>query len=282
MIKSTRIQALFSKLAKKAPLCPWRSTLRLFEPKSRNGRLPPIDIKQILAEDRFHLLRFAGKHDFWFPKSVNPVVTVWNEYLAATWEHPSNSHYYLRHVDGFGPADTILDCGACEGFFTRYALDHGAGCVICIEPSSAMCACLNRTFKDEILDGRVRILPVALSSLVGQARFAMEIDDPFSGRVGGQDGELITLTTIDELSSQHGPPTFIKMDLEGSEYEALRGGLGLLSAKKPRLAVTTYHNTWDFRVVDSLLRGLGYRDIWVSSASLRGTEIPRPMMIHAS
>lgn len=43
----------------------------------------------------------------------------------------------------------------------------------------------------------------------------------------------VTATTIDKLTAEHGKCGFIKLDLEGSEYAALRGGRSTLSRDAP-------------------------------------------------
>src|SRR5947209_8241482 len=55
--------------------------------------------------------------------------------------------------------DTVLDCGANVGVFTREALKHGAAKVIAIEPAPENLEALRRNFKDEIAAGRVVIYP---------------------------------------------------------------------------------------------------------------------------
>ena len=54
---------------------------------------------------------------------------------------------------------------------------------------------------------------------------------------------------------------FIKMDIEGAEYDALAGAQDVLQRFRPRLAISLYHRPSDFvtipRYLDSL--GLNYR-----------------------
>jgi FkbM family methyltransferase len=206
---------------------------------------------------------------------------LWSEYLVSVWDHRFNAHYYLRHGVTLGNMDVVLDCGACEGFFARKALEMGVEKVICVEPNHEMAVCLTATFEREISSGRLIVLPLALGSIVGKANFSKAAGDAFSGHFheGGED--LVSIITLDQLVSRYGRPTMIKMDLEGSEYEALKGGIKSLCEYRPKLAITSYHEIWDYAVISSIIRGAHYRNLKVSASSMRNSAIPRPVMIHA-
>ena len=51
----------------------------------------------------------------------------------------------------------------------------------------------------------------------------------------------IKTITIDEFQKSHVKPTFIKMDVEGSEMYALRGAKNVITKYKPKLAICLYH-----------------------------------------
>src|SRR5262245_27549216 len=44
---------------------------------------------------------------------------------------------------------------------------------------------------------------------------------------------LITNTTVDQLSLEYGPPAFIFMDIEGMEYQCLKGPLSTMQKVRP-------------------------------------------------
>ena len=48
--------------------------------------------------------------------------------------------------------------------------------------------------------------------------------------------------------------TFIKMDIEGSEYQALLGAKGIIQRDKPKLAICVYHNTEDLWELPLLIK----------------------------
>lgn len=46
--------------------------------------------------------------------------------------------------------------------------------------------------------------------------------------------------SLDGLALEH-PPTFIKMDIEGGELDALKGAEGIIRKHRPKLAISAYH-----------------------------------------
>lgn len=62
--------------------------------------------------------------------------------------------------------------------------------------------------------------------------------------------------SLDDLQRQYmdKPPTFIKMDVEGAEEQALLGGREMLAQYQPRLAVAAYHRTEDIFKLPLLLK----------------------------
>ena len=47
--------------------------------------------------------------------------------------------------------------------------------------------------------------------------------------------------------------TFIKMDIEGAEYEALLGARKLIMENRPRMAISVYHKFEDFVTLANLV-----------------------------
>jgi FkbM family methyltransferase len=277
----TRIQPLLDKLVGRAPLCPWPAAAAWLHPSTLRAYPPVSEIRTVESKERRKLLEFGGKHRFWFPEGMEESKELWSEYLVGFWDHPVNFHQYLRGGVTLEADDVVVDCGACEGFFTRAALEAGVKKVICVEPSSVMADCLRMTFGTEIAAGRVVVAQVALGSFPGSAGFASAEDDAFAGRFDNSGGETVEVATLDGLAAQYGTPTFIKMDLEGSEYQALAGGAGLLRQHHPKLGITTYHNPWDHAVVSAFLKGLGYSSVKPYGNTYRNEATPRPVMIHA-
>ena len=64
---------------------------------------------------------------------------------------------------------------------------------------------------------------------------------------------LVSLDTIFKDRPFTDYPTFIKMDIEGSEKEALRGAQHIIKTTHPKIAVCTYHKPEDIYLIPKLL-----------------------------
>lgn len=69
---------------------------------------------------------------------------------------------------------------------------------------------------------------------------------------GGE--ETIEVVSLDEyLKDEKEPVTFIKMDIEGAELNALKGTKRIITEQKPKLAICIYHKPEDIWEIPSLL-----------------------------
>ena len=51
-------------------------------------------------------------------------------------------------------------------------------------------------------------------------------------------------------------PTFIKMDIEGAEIQAIQGARETIARAHPRLAICVYHNVGDFYRIPQMVLGI--------------------------
>jgi FkbM family methyltransferase len=159
--------------------------------------------------------------------------------------------------------DIVVDGGAHVGVFTQYALLHGAGRVIAVEPDPTNIACLEANFARQIADGRVVLIKAGL----WERETRLTLTEPSEANSGtatflaaaGNGTKIADLPvlTLDAIVAQLGLSRvdFIKMDIEGSERFALRGAGGTLRRFKPRMAICTYHLPDDPVVVPATASG---------------------------
>ena len=58
---------------------------------------------------------------------------------------------------------------------------------------------------------------------------------------------IVDVITMDKFCEERNVfPDFIKMDIEGSELSALKGGMSTIKKCRPQLAISIYHSSEDF------------------------------------
>ncbi|MFN0167406.1 MAG: FkbM family methyltransferase [Bryobacteraceae bacterium] len=164
--------------------------------------------------------------------------------------------------------DVVLDCGANVGVFTRLALKQGARVVVAIEPAPENIVTLKRNFAGEIAAGRVIVYEKGVwdkdDVLVLQVDPHNSAADSFLiHREGGVEGAKVPLTTIDKMVAELklDRVDYIKMDIEGAEQRAIKGGRDTIAKFHPRLSLSAYHNPADPEMIPKLVREVwnGYR-----------------------
>ncbi len=98
----------------------------------------------------------------------------------------------------------------------------------------------------------VDVVPSGLWSYETTLQFRSEQKAEYIGshlvETAGQKTSLVPVTSLDTFFSGKTTeewPTLIKMDIEGSEKEALIGGTKVIQEKKPRLIICAYHKPED-------------------------------------
>jgi FkbM family methyltransferase len=163
---------------------------------------------------------------------------------------------------GVRSGDVVLDCGANVGMFTKTALAAGARLVVAIEPAPATLECLRRNLAAEIKQGQVSVYAKGVWDRDGVLPLSVDRTNPGGNSfvLDTKDKEVVNvpLTTIDELVLELKLPRvdFIKMDIEGAEKNALRGGRQILLRFRPRLAISAEHLADDGTAIPALVRSL--------------------------
>lgn len=71
----------------------------------------------------------------------------------------------------------------------------------------------------------------------------------------GKGSSTCKTTTLDEACKQE-EVTFIKMDIEGAELNALKGGAGIIREQAPKLAISLYHKIEDLWEIPLYIKSL--------------------------
>ena len=153
--------------------------------------------------------------------------------------------------------DVYLDCGACVGDSALWALSYGAASAHCFEPDAINLVSLKNNVA-RYGGGKIEIVPCAVGKEAGLAYFVHDNDGCVASKItqdAASGAQTVQVIRIDDYVKEHGiEPSFIKMDVEGGEADALVGAKETLSKYKPRLAICLYHKPSDMWTIPKLIR----------------------------
>lgn len=180
------------------------------------------------------------------------------------------------------PGMTVWDIGANVGLFS-FAAATIASRVVAVEADTWLANLLHRSSNMNGLP--VTTLPAAVSSTPGIAELHVSSEGRASNSMNGEGpSQTVVVVTLDWMLERLPAPQVVKIDVEGMEYEALKGAAKLLQLKPTILCeVTDNHDA-----VGELLRAAGYtlfaarakerRPIWRPSietlAVAEGVDVP--------
>ena len=155
----------------------------------------------------------------------------WSKLLNRSYHYEDELELLFR--DSAGVDYTLLDCGANFGYWSVLvsSAPFGSHKAIAIEPSSQNFAKLKNNA--EINDNRFELMKCAIGAARGTARLSGTKHEAFSiaGANGGR-GEDVPVVALDNLldDGKISPSGkyLIKLDVEGVEIEAIKGGVRLL------------------------------------------------------
>lgn len=229
-------------------------------------------ISKIERGEKFDQVYFTGiEEPMFYPKGIHEhslhLVTV-ESFIKHNW------HYYQIPQTTVTPEDVVVDCGAAEGLFALI-VKNKCKKIYLIEPLKKFVESLHQTFKNS---KNVEILPFAVSD----REFTSYItsNDISSALTDKEGGEKITVTTLDRLFLEKNERiTYLKMDLEGHDFNALVGAEQLIRKYKPKIAITTYHHKDHATQMEQFLKSIVPEYTILCKGIYQ--ETGSPVMLHA-
>jgi FkbM family methyltransferase len=156
----------------------------------------------------------------------------WSKLLNRSFSYENELELLFR--DSVDVDYTLLDCGANYGYWSVLisSAPYGSHKAIAIEPSSQNFAKLANNAA--INGNRFEVMKCAIGAARGTARLSGTKHEAFSiaGDAGGGGGEDVPVIALDNLLDDGkvapGGKFLIKLDVEGVEIEAIKGGTRLL------------------------------------------------------
>jgi FkbM family methyltransferase len=148
--------------------------------------------------------------------------------------------YLYNHLVSAGMH--VIDGGANAGLHAvpLATLVGAAGCVTCFEPNPTTVEGLRRNLAHWVAVGTAKIYQAALGNEPGELRFTVNRKRSALSRVttetdvAGEDEEIITVPVLrldDVICADR--LDFIKLDLEGFDFNGMRGGERLFATSRP-------------------------------------------------
>lgn len=176
------------------------------------------------------------------------------EYAAQFWwmvtlEHsilsppePREDTYYPGDLFIHRAGEVIVDCGAFDGdslrdYLSRWGADFSQYVAIEADPDnySRLLSCIAQL--PEKVQTRCRALPYAVGK--DRCRVSFSATGTVSSTVTNNGDAAVEMRPLPDLLDCK--PGYIKMDIEGGESDALRGGMQLIREAMPVLAISAYH-----------------------------------------
>ena len=284
-------RVVYAKLAGDIPYVSWGNVSRALASRCYKYLQPPAQLEdeirlleeKTVGEGKLELYR-TPLGDFWISAPGENVIKL------IIWELLTESDYESGGVE-IQAGDTVIDCGAHIGLFSRFAVQRGAGRVIAIEPDPENLVCLEENLAEEIAAGKVTVVKAGvwdrktrLSLQIDQGNsaahsFVFAYGDPNAEKVAG-----IEVLPLDDIVQdlQLDRVDFIKMDIEGAERQALAGSVDTIARFKPRLAVCSYHMQDDPGTISEVVqRARSDYEIHANDVDMRwGTVNPKTLFFN--
>jgi FkbM family methyltransferase len=167
----------------------------------------------------------------------------------------------------------IYDVGAHVGAVTFGAarLAGSTGCVVAFDVDPENIASLQECCRLNHYEERIRVVHTAVWSSNKEVAFRRGLTRRSHGGVMSDglqpvraDGEIlaVTSTTLDAFIASQGPtPDLIKIDVEGGEYEVLRGGEVLFKRDRPRVIIEVHHEDV-MDPIEKWIEEFRYKALW--------------------
>jgi len=162
------------------------------------------------------------------------------DYSRLSQHDPPSDMYFAPDLVHLRNDEIFLDCGAFDGDSIRAFIERTGQRyrrIIALEPDPANRDALRRFAESSIHD--LAILPFAVCNYSGTGSFDAKgsVGSSLSASDGGMSVECRRIDDLVDLEA----PTFIKMDIEGAELDALEGARQTIRKARPILAICAYH-----------------------------------------
>ena len=157
-------------------------------------------------------------------------------------KYSTEDQYFQEDIIKIMPEEVFVDCGAFNGDTTRKFIKYSNNKfkkVVCFEPDKDNYKDLCNSLKE---DKRIVFYNNSVDEALKKVKFlGGEGMESIVTQDGNTEIDAVNLDSIEDCLDA----TFIKMDIEGLELEALKGAKKIIKNNKPKLAICIYHSDND-------------------------------------
>jgi FkbM family methyltransferase len=154
--------------------------------------------------------------------------------------------YFLESLYRIEDREVFVDCGAYTGDTAEQVIRRNPAFsrIVAIEADPENFDCLTKWIGtlDTPVASRISALNVAVGAKRGKLRF--QAGGGEGAKLAADGNVVVECIPIDELAPAAGS-TFIKMDIEGAELDALAGARRSIQKNRPILSICVYHKQDD-------------------------------------
>ncbi len=167
-------------------------------------------------------------------------------------------NYFLENRCEPRPNDIVIDAGAFIGDTSIWFADRIGrdGKVYSFEILPSHVGLIQKNIEKNHLQDIVRVFETGLWDSNAPI-FATQAG--YDSKCSEEEGDIrINAVTLDSFVQQENVTKvdFIKMDIEGAELSALRGGAATVKKFKPRMAISIYHSPYDIMAIPVFIKSL--------------------------
>lgn len=168
-------------------------------------------------------------------------IFIMSNYMFAT----QKEQYFNPSFMTFEDEEVFIDAGCCDMITSRRLKLHCKKLkrVYAFEPDKRNYEICKKIAQDEFDDGVVRVFCKGTWS--ENTTLYFEASNDGASHISDQGKDSIEVIKIDDVVDPFERVTFIKMDVEGSELESLKGAEQTIRRDKPKLAICIYHKAED-------------------------------------
>lgn len=167
-----------------------------------------------------------------------------------------NDQYFDKDIIKLSNNEFFIDLGAYTGDTIESFIKSVNGSykkIVAFEPDHENMLSLNSYILENDINN---VVVYKLASWNRKETLRFHEDGSFISQIYSKGSSTTNANSLDNVLFDIAPVTFIKMDVEGAEYETIEGAEKIIKKYKPKLAICVYHRARDIYEIPLLIKKL--------------------------